>query len=122
MANEHMKICVKINPRHKYVYNNLAFIYNMHTYYTEAIRVCNQAKMYHPDGKHMCHRHWAFALFKNGETSKAIKKIKKAATLDPYDPENWIVWGLIMRTVGYYDSARHKFNRALVIDPDSETV
>ena len=51
---------------------------------------------------HTCHRHWAFALFKKGEMAKAIKKIKKAIDLDPKDADNFITWGLIMRTVGKY--------------------
>ena len=41
--------------------------------------------------------------------AKAIKKIKKAIQLDANDADNWIVWGLIMRTVGNYKSAMHKF-------------
>jgi Tfp pilus assembly protein PilF len=60
-------------------------------------------------GNHNCHRHWAFALFKKGEMAKAIKKIKKGIQLNPEDSDNWIVWGLIMRTVGCYTSAKHKF-------------
>ena len=39
----------------------------------------------------------------------AIKKIKKAITNEPGDPDNWIVWGLILRSVGNYVSAKHKF-------------
>jgi hypothetical protein len=74
----------------------------MHQYYSETIKVCNKAKLHHTDGNHGCNRHWAFALFKTGETAKSIKKIKKAIMLEPEDPDNWIVWGLIMRTVGYY--------------------
>ena len=41
--------------------------------------------------------------------------------LEPEDADNWIVWGLIMRTVGYYQQAYHKFERALKIDPSNET-
>ena len=33
LAVEHLKICTMIDPLHKYAYNNLAFIYNMHQYY-----------------------------------------------------------------------------------------
>ena len=40
---------------------------------------------------------------------KAIKKIKKAIYKSPKDADNWVVWGLIMRTVGNYQSARQKF-------------
>jgi len=49
---------------------------------------------------HHCHRHWAFALFKRCEMSKAIKQIKKAVDINDKEPENWLVWGLIMRKVG----------------------
>ena len=52
-----------------------------------------------------CHRHWAFALFKKGEMSKAIKKIKKGIKRDKGDSDNWVVWGLIMKTIGNYKSA-----------------
>lgn len=37
------------------------------------------------------------------------------------EPENWLVWGLILRKVGQYQSAQHKFNRALKIDPNNTT-
>lgn len=73
------------------------------------------------EGNHNCHKHWAFALFKKGEMGKAIKKIKKGVILDPNDPDNWVIWGLIMRTVGSYKSALHKFNKALEIDPNNKT-
>ena len=104
MAVEHLKICIQIDPRHPYAYNNLAFIYNMHKYYQETINVCNTAKTQSPDGlaTSNCYRHWAFALFKKGEMAKAIKKIKQAIEVNPDDTDNWIVWGLIMRTVGSY--------------------
>ena len=83
--------------------------------------MCNKAKIYIPDGNHGCNRHWAFALFKDGQTAKSIKKIKKAIMLEPEDADNWVVWGLIMRTVGYYKQAQHKFERALRIDPENQT-
>lgn len=53
--------------------------------------------------------------------SKAIEKIKQAILYEPDDAENWIVWGLIMRTVGNYVSAKHKFERALKLEPENET-
>ncbi len=52
---------------------------------------------------------------------KAIKKIKKAIQINPKDTDNWVVWGLIMRTVGNYVSARQKFIKALKIDKDNDT-
>ena len=70
---------------------------------------------------HNCHRHWAFALYKKGEVAEAVKKIKKAVQLEPEDPDNWIVWGLILRSVGSYKSALHKFEHALRLDPDNST-
>lgn len=75
----------------------------------------------HNPKTHTCHRHWSFALFKKGEYAKAIKKIKKGVEKQPKEPENWIIWGLILRTVGNYVSARHKFRKALKIDKDNET-
>ncbi len=53
--------------------------------------------------------------------AEAIKKIKKAIAKSPKDPDNWIVWGLIMRTVGNYTSAHHKFKKALRLDPQNAT-
>ena len=53
--------------------------------------------------------------------TKAIQKIKEAITLNPKEADNWIVWGLILRTVGVNDSARHKYETALKIDPGNET-
>lgn len=42
-AVEHLKICIKFDPKNLYAYNNLAFIYNMHQKYQEAIEACNLA-------------------------------------------------------------------------------
>lgn len=53
--------------------------------------------------------------------AKAIKKIKKGVILDPHDGDNWVIWGLVMRTVGSYKSALHKFQQALAIDPNNQT-
>ena len=53
--------------------------------------------------------------------AKAIKKIKKGIEKNPKDADNWVVWGLIMRTVGNYQSAKHKFEKALRLDPHNET-
>lgn len=33
---------------------------------------------------------------------KAIEKIKLAIVHEPDEADNWLVWGLIMRTVGNY--------------------
>lgn len=122
MAVEHLKICTHINPRHIYAYNNLAFIYNMHKYYKETIKACSNLKDLLPEGaNHKCHRHWAFALFKVNEMSKAIKEIKLGISQDPYDADNWVVWGLILRSTGNYVQALHKFEHALNIDPDNRS-
>ena len=121
MAVEHLKICTQIDSKHPFAYNNLAYIYNMHQYYPETINVCNKAKMDNPDETHNCYRHWAFALFKKGEMAKAIKQIMKAIKTSPEDSDNWVVWGLILRTVGNYKSAEHKFEQCLRIDPQNET-
>lgn len=53
--------------------------------------------------------------------AKAIKKIKKSIALDNQDSDNWIVWGLIMRTCGNYTSAEHKFHQAIKLDPTNFT-
>ena len=65
--------------------------------------------------------HWAFAEFKEGNVVKAIKKIRKGVQKTPNNPECWIVWGLILRSAGKYRSAKHKFARALKIDPENDT-
>ena len=36
-AVEHLKKCIQIDNRHPYAYNNLAFIYNMHSLFRETI-------------------------------------------------------------------------------------
>ena len=92
----------------------------MHQLYAETISTCGAAKFNNPKN-HNCHRHWAFALFKKGEMAKAIKKIKKSIQLSKRDSDNWVVWGLIMRTVGNYQSAKHKFQKAIKYDPHNET-
>jgi len=69
----------------------------------------------------MTHRHWAFAEFKEGNLVNAIKKIRKGVQKDALNADNWVVWGLILRTAGKYVSARHKFMRALKIDSDNTT-
>jgi len=53
--------------------------------------------------------------------SKACKLIKEAVDLEPKDPDNWITWGLIMRKVGNYKIAKHKFKYALKLEPGNET-
>jgi Tfp pilus assembly protein PilF len=51
--------------------------------------------------------------------TEAIKKIKRAIEYDPKDEENWVLWGLIMRTVGNYKSSLHKYKKALKINPNN---
>ena len=53
--------------------------------------------------------------------AKAIQKIKEAVEIIPQDPHNWIVWGLVMKKVGSYSSAMHKFKMALKIDAKCAT-
>jgi Tfp pilus assembly protein PilF len=50
---------------------------------------------------------------------KAARKIRKGVLKDKYSAENWVVWGLILRTAGRLEQARHKFERALKIDPEN---
>lgn len=92
----------------------------MHGFYRETIQICKEAKEHNKSG-HDTHRHWAFAEYKEGNIVRAIKKIRKAAHLAPHLAENWIVWGLILRTAGKYRSAYHKFERALILDPNNST-
>ena len=119
-AVEHIKKCIELDPKHPYAYLNLAFLYNMHQIYKETITTCKQAKEHNRHG-HGTQRHWAFAEFKEGNLVKAIKKIRKGVQKDPKCAENWVVWGLIMRTGGKYLSAEHKYKRALKIDPNHVT-
>ena len=65
--------------------------------------------------------HWAFAEFKEGNVVKAIKKIRKGVQKMPNNSECWIVWGLILRSAGKYKSAKHKFEKALKLNPKNET-
>jgi tetratricopeptide (TPR) repeat protein len=51
----------------------------------------------------------------------AIKKIKKAIEYEPLEDENWLIWGLIMRTCGNFWNALHKYKRALKLNPNNET-
>ena len=93
----------------------------MHQKYQEAIEACNLAQNSNTDIDITCHRHWAFALFKTGSIAKAVQKIKEAIFFQPEDADNWVVWGMIMRSIGNYQSAKHKFERALKLDPKNET-
>jgi tetratricopeptide (TPR) repeat protein len=43
-AVEHLKLCTDFDPGHLHAYNNLAFIYNMHQLYPEAIHTCTMAR------------------------------------------------------------------------------
>ena len=53
--------------------------------------------------------------------ANALKKVQKAVQVEPHDPENWILWALIMRTVGNYKSAEHKLKQAMKIAPKNQT-
>jgi hypothetical protein len=44
--------------------------------------------------------------------AKSIQKIKEAVEINAKDAHNWIVWGLVMKKVGSYSSAMHKFKMA----------
>ena len=48
---------------------------------------------------------------------KAVRKIRKGVIKDRHSAENWVVWGLILRTAGKLESALHKFERAVKLDP-----
>jgi len=52
---------------------------------------------------------------------KQSEKIKKGIQKHPTDPDNWIIWGVILRYHGSYQSAKHKFSKALKIDRNNET-
>jgi len=53
--------------------------------------------------------------------AKAVKKIKKSVEKYPRDPDNWIIWGLILCTAGNYASAKHKYKKALKLDKTNAT-
>ena len=77
----------------------------MHQLWKETINTGVLATNACPNGNHLCFRHWAFALFKKGDYGNAVTKIKQAVLYEPNDPENWLVWGYIMRSIGNYESA-----------------
>lgn len=93
-----------IDKKHPFAYNNIAFLFNIHGFYRETIQICREAKEHNKAG-HDTHRHWAFAEYKEGNIVRAIKKIRKGVQKNPHIAENWIVWGLILRTAGKYKSA-----------------
>jgi tetratricopeptide (TPR) repeat protein len=126
VAVEHLKQCIVQDKRHKFAYNNLAFVFNMHQKYEMTLAVCQEAEVNFAEiavpeqmrndvnrrqqyingaldqaqsgtGDHGCHRHWAFALFKRNQHAKAIAKIKQAVEANPDDADNWVVWGLVLR-------------------------
>ena len=119
-AVEHFKKCILIDNTHPYAYNNLAFLFNMHMIYKETLNICRQAKEFNRYG-HNTHMHWAFAEFKEGNVVKAIKKIRKGVQKQPKNADNWVVWGLILRSAGKYKSAKHKFEKAIKLDSMHET-
>lgn len=98
----------------------MAFLFNLHSFYAETLAVCKQAKLYLPES-HNCHRQWAFALFKRGDIAGAVKKIKKGLFKKPRDADNWVMWGVILKEHGSYRSSKHKFIKALKIDPHNQT-
>jgi len=53
--------------------------------------------------------------------AKSIQKIKEAVEINAKDAHNWIVWGLVMKKVGSYSSAMHKFKMAQKLDPKCQT-
>lgn len=63
------------------------------------------------------YRNWAFAMLKEPDLCRAVKKIKIAIEEDPGCAENWVIWGLIMRTNGDFLNAINKFEIALKINP-----
>ena len=46
-----------------------------------------------------------------------MRKIRKGVIKDRHSAENWVVWGLILRTAGKLESALHKFQKAVKLDP-----
>lgn len=92
----------------------------MHQFYPETVNICKAAKEANRHN-HNTHRHWAFAEFKRGDCVTAIKKIRKGTIKQPDSADNWVVWGHILRTAGKYTSAKHKFQRALKLDPNNRT-
>ena len=119
-AVDHFKKCISIDKSHPFAYNNIAYVYNMQGYYSRTILICKQAKEY-KNSDHNTHRHWSFAEFKEGNIYTAIKKIRKRVIKEPNLAENWIVWGLILRTEGNYKSAQHKYMKALRLDSKNLT-
>jgi hypothetical protein len=86
---------------HPWAYNNLAYLYNIHHYHKEAKIVCDTASLRMPRGGHHCHRHWAYAEFKlYNQSGEAFKKINLAIQDDPADVDSWILWAMMLRSVG----------------------
>lgn len=119
-AVDHFNKCIELDKKHPHAYNNLAFIYNMHQVYKETMKICKKAK--ENNIGHNLYRHWAFAEFKEGNLVKAIKKIRKGVQIEPRCADNYIVWGLILRTAGKYSSAKFKYEQALKLEPNNKTI
>lgn len=113
---------MQLEPQHPWAYNNLAFLYNVHQYFKEAKIVCETAKFRFPHGNHNCYRHWAYAEYKlNNKSGEAFKKINLAVVEDPADVDSWLLWAMMLRTVGSYKQAQHKLDIAFKLDPDNAT-
>ena len=77
----------------------------MHQLWEETINTAILATNACPNGNHLCFHHWAFALFKKGNISNTLEKIKQAVLYEPNDVENWLVLGFMKLSMGNYESA-----------------
>ena len=100
---------------------NLAFMYNQHKMYKDAKTVFEKAKQKCPKMFLKALKHWVYAEFKlNPRSPEAHKNIQIATLEDPQDPDMWILWAMMLRTVGKYEQAKHKLEVARKIDPRHE--
>lgn len=129
-AVDHFKIVFKLEPMHPWAYCNLAFLYNTHQHYVEALVVCMEAEKLFGDYNHRCYKHWAYALFMKekdrikmqNNMSEAFKKITLATQLNPEDADCWIMWALMLRSIGNYVLAQHKLDVANKLSPDHPAI
>lgn len=141
-AKEAWEKATVMDPLNRFAWSNLAFLHCANlvplkpgeTNWQATIRICNnsvQAIEEHSKRQGIgascridaatvtCHSLWSYAEFKQGLPASAIKQVKKAIDLCPDDPANWVLWGVILRSVGNYKSSRAKLERALCLDPEN---
>ena len=108
-AFKEFNLCLQIRPEAICAIVNKSFLLNIQNKEDETISFLKQYKDKYP----IVLRNYAYACLKKNQILDGIESIRKCINYFPYEYQNWMIWGKLLKSKYLWEEALEKYQIAL---------